>query len=170
MAVSPLRLDHVALWVADRNPIAQFATAHLGMHEIELTDKFTLLGSDARRGKLTLFASEGPREPGPLQHVAFRVSSFGAALSSLPRGIALEPSAGRVVFDVAGQLQVGLVETTTPVEYDLDHVTLAVPDPERSAAAWQLLGFHPARPLHGVARVGVAGAYLELVEGDGGQP
>ncbi len=165
-----MRLDHVALWVADRDSIAEFATAHLGMHEIDRTEKFTLIGSDARRGKLTLFAAEGPRDPGPLRHVAFRVSSFGAALSRLPTGIELEPSAGRVVFDVAEQLQVGLVEATTPVEYDLDHVTLAVPDPEASAAAWQLLGFHPARPLHGVVRVGVAGAYVELVEGDATQP
>jgi len=49
MAVSPLSLDHVALWVADRDRIAAFATAHLGMHEIERTDDFTLLGADARR-------------------------------------------------------------------------------------------------------------------------
>jgi len=62
----PQTLDHVALWVADRDPIADFVTAHLGMHVIERTDKFTLVGSDARRGKLTLFEAEGPRERGAL--------------------------------------------------------------------------------------------------------
>src|SRR5437667_309157 len=52
-------LDHVALWVEDRDSIADFAVAHLGMHVIERTERFTLVGSDARRGKLTLFAAEG---------------------------------------------------------------------------------------------------------------
>ena len=52
----PQTFDHVALWVADRDPIADFVTAHLGMHVIDRTDKFTLVGTDARRGKLTLFA------------------------------------------------------------------------------------------------------------------
>ena len=52
-------LDHIALWVEDRDLIADFATRHLGMHVIERTERFTLIGSDARRGKLTLFAEEG---------------------------------------------------------------------------------------------------------------
>ena len=65
----PETLDHVALWVADRDTIASFLTERLGMHVVDRTDKFTLVGSDARRGKLTLFAEEGPREPGALKHV-----------------------------------------------------------------------------------------------------
>ena len=40
--MEPTTLDHVALWVADRDAIADFATAHLGMHVIERTDRFTL--------------------------------------------------------------------------------------------------------------------------------
>ncbi len=67
-------LDHIALWVEDRDLIADFATRHLGMHVIERTEKFTLIGSDARRGKLTLFAETGPRERGALKHVALRVA------------------------------------------------------------------------------------------------
>src|SRR5262249_29260239 len=62
------------------------------------------------------------------------------------------------------------VEGQTPVEYDLDHIALTVPDPEASAQAWHLLGFHPARPRDGIARVGVAGAYLELVPGPRAEP
>jgi catechol 2,3-dioxygenase-like lactoylglutathione lyase family enzyme len=171
VAVSPLRLDHVALWVADRDPIAAFAVAHLGMHEIERTERFTLVGSDARRGKLTLFDAEGPREVGPLRHVALRVSSLDDAVAALPHGIELDRvRPGVAVFDVAEGLRVGLVEAPTPVEYDLDHVALGVPDPEASAAAWHLLGFHPARPRDGVVRVGVAGAHLELVPGADARP
>jgi catechol 2,3-dioxygenase-like lactoylglutathione lyase family enzyme len=46
--VRPRTLDHVALWVADRDSIARIATERLGMHVIERTDRFTLIGSDAR--------------------------------------------------------------------------------------------------------------------------
>ena len=157
MALSPLRLDHVALWVADRDPIASFAYAHLGMHEIERTDAFTLIGADARRFKLTLFAADGPRDRGPLQHIALRVSDLGRAEREL---------GGRPAAEVGDGLRIVLVEAQTAVEFDLDHVALAVPDPERSAEAWRLLGFHEARPgADGSVRVGVGGAYVELVPG-----
>ena len=154
MAVSPLRLDHVALWVEDRDCIASVAQSRLGMHEIERTDAFTLIGADAERFKLTLLAAEGPRDPAPLQHVALRVSDLAGAEAAL----------GSLSVELGDGLKIVLVEGETPVEYDLDHVALAVPDPEASAQAWQLLGFHPARPAaDGAARVGLAGAYLELL-------
>lgn len=161
MAVSPLRLDHVALWVEDRERIASFATEKLGMHEIERTDDFTLVGAHAERFKLTLFAAEGPRDPGPLQHVALRVSDLAQAEAALGSATA-GPGEG---------LRIVLVEGETPVEYDLDHIALAVPNPGASADAWHLLGFHPARPAgDGVVRVGLAGAYLELLPGPTTQP
>jgi catechol 2,3-dioxygenase-like lactoylglutathione lyase family enzyme len=154
MAVSPLRLDHVALWVEDRDSMAALAIERLGMHEIERTDAFTLIGANAERFKLTLFAAEGAREPGPLQHIALRVSDLARAEAAL----------GSLSVELGEGLQIVLVEGETPVEYDLDHVALAVPDPEASAQAWQLLGFHQARPAaDGAARVGLAGAYLELL-------
>ena len=53
----PRTLDHVALWVADRDSIVSIATERLGMHVIDRTERFTLIGADARRGKLTLFAA-----------------------------------------------------------------------------------------------------------------
>src|SRR5689334_18620047 len=113
------RLDHVALWVADRDAVADFAVAHLGMHVIERTERFTLVGADARRGKLTLFAAPGPRERGALGHVALRVSDLGAARARLPAGLG-----DRESFEVAEGLHVALVEAPTDVEYDLDHVAL----------------------------------------------
>ena len=48
------------------------------MHVIERTDRFTLVGSDARRGKLTLFEAEGPRESGALARIGLRVSAGSA--------------------------------------------------------------------------------------------
>jgi catechol 2,3-dioxygenase-like lactoylglutathione lyase family enzyme len=157
--VKPTSLDHVALWVADRDRIAAFATAHLGMHVIERTDRFTLVGSDARRGKLTLFAADGPRERGALAHVGLRVSDLEAARSALPPGT---PE----VFDVGDGLLLTLVEGETDVEYDLDHVALLSPDPEAAARGWLRYGFSQAGP----ARVEVGGAHLELHDGDPAEP
>jgi catechol 2,3-dioxygenase-like lactoylglutathione lyase family enzyme len=153
--VNPTSLDHVALWVADRDMIAGYATAHLGMHVIERTDRFTLVGSDARRGKLTLFEAEGPRERGALERVGLRVSDLEAARAALPAGT---PD----VFGVGEGLLVTLVQGETDVEYDLDHVALRSPDPEEAARQWLRFGFEPAGP----GRVEVGGAYLELVEGE----
>jgi catechol 2,3-dioxygenase-like lactoylglutathione lyase family enzyme len=158
--VKPTSLDHVALWVADRDPIAEFATAHLGMHVIERTDRFTLVGSDARRGKLTLFAAEGPRERGALARVGLRVSDLAAARAALPEDT---PE----VFEVGEGLSLTLVEGATDVEYDLDHVALFSPDPEAAAREWLRYGF---RATDDTARVEVGGAFLELVEGDPGEP
>src|SRR6478735_5668935 len=119
----PSSLDHVAVWAADRAPIARFATEHLGMHVIEETDRFTLVGSDARRGKLTLFAEEGPRERGALARIGLRVSDLAAARAQLPDGT---PD----VFDIGEGLLVTLVEGDTDVDYDFDHVALYSADPE----------------------------------------
>jgi catechol 2,3-dioxygenase-like lactoylglutathione lyase family enzyme len=157
--VNPTSLDHVALWVADPDSIAEFLVGHLGMHVIERTERFTLAGSDARHGKLTLFAAEGPREPGALARIGLRVSDLEAARSSLP---ARTPD----VFDVGEGLRLTLVEGDTDVEYDLDHVALLSPDPEAAAREWLRFGFTSAGP----ARVRVGGAFLELHEGDPGDP
>ena len=135
-------LDHIALWVEDRDRIADFATRHLGMHVIDRTDKFTLIGSDARRGKLTLFAEEGPRERGALKHVALRVASLSAAREALPAAETADD--GSVFVDVSEGLRIGLVEAPTEVDYDFDHVALFSSAPEETALAYQDLGFRPA--------------------------
>src|SRR3954463_8443302 len=102
--MNPTKLDHVAYWLADRDTVADFVTEHLGMHVIDRTEKFTLLGSNARRGKITLFGADGPRERGALEHVAFRVSDLDAALGTLPDGLGLDrPRAGEVYFDVGSE-------------------------------------------------------------------
>ena len=53
--MNPRILDHIALWVADRDSIADLDMERLGMHVIDRTDRYTLLGADARRGNVTLF-------------------------------------------------------------------------------------------------------------------
>jgi catechol 2,3-dioxygenase-like lactoylglutathione lyase family enzyme len=156
--MEPRTLDHIAFWVADRTPIVSFCERHLGMHVIADEANFTLVGSNARHGKLTLFDADGPREAGPLKHVGLRVSDLAAARTALPEG------AGDV-FDIGEVIFVTLVEAPTDVEYDLDHVALWAADPEATAAEYLRYGFEPAGP----ARVEVGGAFVELHEGDPSQ-
>jgi hypothetical protein len=152
-AVRPKTLDHVALWVEDRDAIAEQCERDLGMHVIERTDRFTLMGADARRGKLTLFAADGPREQGALKHVAFRVDGGSEQDLELGQGVAVK-----------------VVRAPTDVDYDLDHVALFSADPEATARAYERYGFDPAEPRDGVPRVEVGGAYVEFHPGEPGDP
>jgi catechol 2,3-dioxygenase-like lactoylglutathione lyase family enzyme len=169
-SVQPETLDHVALWVADRDRIADFVTTKAGMHVVDRTDAFTLVGSDARRGKLTLFAAEGPREQGALKHVALRVSSLGEAIGDLD-GSVERPREGEAYVDVSEGLRLGFVEAPTEVEYDLDHVALRSSSPGETAEAYERLGFEaaPVGPS-GAPRVEVGGAFVEFHEGEPGDP
>src|SRR4051795_10168870 len=82
-ATRPSSLDHVALWTDARKPLAAFLCDHLGMHVIEETDTFTLVGVDAKLGKLTLFDAEGPRERGSIERIALRVGNLETAAGPL---------------------------------------------------------------------------------------
>ena len=161
-SILPTSLDHVALWLADRDTVAALACDHLGMHVIERTEKFTLVGSDARRGKLTLFAADGPREPGALASVVLRVSDLERALAALPGELEVSRGADGVArFATPEGLQLGLAERETDLEYDLDHVVLRVEDVEASATALADLGFERDGD-----RLAVAGKWVRL-EGGG---
>ena len=167
--MNPTKLDHVAYWVADRDPVAEFLTTYLGMHVIDRTETFTLVGSNARRGKLTLFDADGPRERGALEYVALRVSNLEAALDELPSGLEVDrPRPGEAYFDVGGEgVRLGLVEADTDVEFDLDHVALRSKSPEETAGEYASLGFAPAAPgPSGAPRVEVGGAFVEFHPGE----
>ncbi len=148
-------LDHVALWVADRTRMVDAAT-EIGLRVIEQTDRFTLLGTDARRGKLTLFDAPGsdgaaPRERGALERIGLRVSALDGR----------DP-----VIDLGEGLELVLVEVETDSELDLDHVALVSADPAAAALQWRALGFAPGDD----GRLEVGGAWLELRQGDPGTP
>ena len=171
--MNPSKLDHVAYWVADRDTIAEFVTTYLGLHVIDRTDRFTLVGSNARRGKITLFDAEPPRERGALKHVAFRVSRLDTAVRALPDGLDLErPRDGEAYFDVGDEgVRLGLVEADTDVEYDLDHVALFSQHPQKTAGEYGALGFTAAgEGASGAPRVEVGGAFVEFHTGDPGEP
>ena len=156
-------LDHVALWVADRDRIAEFLTSHTGMHVVDRTDRFTLVGSDARRGKLTLFVEDGPREPGVLSRIGLRVHDLDSALASLPSELVVERRNGRAEFDVGEGIRLALVETDEGIDYDLDHVAFRVPDPAATHDRLAELGFEVD---DGVLRAGDATILLEQGEAE----
>jgi catechol 2,3-dioxygenase-like lactoylglutathione lyase family enzyme len=159
-------LDHVALWVADRDRLADLLTRHLGMHVIERTDAFPLVGADARRGKLTLFAAEGEREAGQLSRVGLQVTNLDAALSALPKGLEIElREDGSVLFDAFEGLRLALVEVNAGADYDLHHVALRVPDPRRTLAGLTELGFVEAD-----GKLFAAGTEVRLERGGRGTP
>jgi catechol 2,3-dioxygenase-like lactoylglutathione lyase family enzyme len=157
-------LDHVALWVADRGAIAEILTGQLGMHVIDQTDTFTLVGADARRGKLTLFDAEGPRNAGALTHIALRVPNLEQALARVELPVQ-KTRLGDAHTLLPEGLQIVLVEGDTST-VDLDHVAIAHEDPEAAAEAWERLGFTRAEPgPSGARRVEVGGAWIELRHG-----
>jgi catechol 2,3-dioxygenase-like lactoylglutathione lyase family enzyme len=170
--VEPKTLDHVAYWLADRDAVADFAVEHLGMHVIDRTDAFTLVGADARRGKLTLFAAEGPRQRGALEHVALRVANLERALAELPDGLDVERRRdGEAYFELGEGVAFGLVEAETDLDYDLDHVALRSADPQATASEYGSLGFRAASPgPSGCPRVEVGGAFIEFQPGEPGAP
>jgi catechol 2,3-dioxygenase-like lactoylglutathione lyase family enzyme len=170
--VNPKTLDHVAYWLADRDAVADFAVRHLGMHVIDRTDAFTLVGADARRGKLTLFAADGPRERGALEHVALRVSDLEHALAELPEDLELDRRReGEAYFELGEGVALGLVEAETDLDYDLDHVALRSADPQATSSEYGSLGFGAAPSgRSGCPRVEVGGAWIEFQPGEPGAP
>jgi catechol 2,3-dioxygenase-like lactoylglutathione lyase family enzyme len=163
--VHPRSLDHVALWVAEREPLSALLCDHLGMHVIEETESFTLVGVDAKLGKITLFDADPPRSPGALERVVLRVRDLDDVVARLP--LEIERDADGVVFDAPDGLRLGLAEGDG-VDFDLDHVVLRLPDPERAARELAAMGFE-RRDGH----VAVADRDVRLVEGspeDGGRP
>jgi catechol 2,3-dioxygenase-like lactoylglutathione lyase family enzyme len=161
--MEPHSFDHVALWVSERDAIAGFAYSHLGMHEIERTDSFTLCGVDAKLGKLTLFDAEGPREAGALERIVLRVADVERALGELPPGVAVQrdEDSGTAAFAGPAGLPLGLV-AGAGTDYDVDHVVLRVSDPAAAAAAFGHLGFE-ARD----GRLHVGDRHVRLVPGGG---
>jgi len=153
-------LDHVAVWVADRDRLSDFLLEVLDVHVVDRTNAFTLVGADGRRGKLTLFDADGPREAGSLESVGFRVSSLERALDRLPDAVRVDVEDGEATLVAPEDLRLRLVEAPTDLEYDLDHVSLAVHDRRGAHDRLSTLGFEV---VDGELRAGAAS--IRLVEG-----
>jgi catechol 2,3-dioxygenase-like lactoylglutathione lyase family enzyme len=164
---APTSLDHVALWVDDREPLATFLCDHLGMHVIEDTDTFTLVGIDAKLGKLTLFDADGPRQRGALERIVLRVRELEPVLGSLPFET-MRQGDGVAAFEAPAGVPLGLVEAAGE-HFDLDHVVLGLSDPESATRALAEMGFE--RREDGCVAVG--DRHVRIVRGhaaDGARP
>ena len=140
-------LDHVALWVDQRDELATFLCDVCGMHEIDRTDTFTLVGGDAREGKLTLFEAKGPRALGVLDRIVLRTPDLGLAVERswasgfTPRSNGDSHCECGVVIDGPANVPLGLMQRDGAAIVDLDHLVLRVPDPIRAARKLTALGF-----------------------------
>jgi catechol 2,3-dioxygenase-like lactoylglutathione lyase family enzyme len=162
-AMRPTSLDHVALWTAERERHSALLCEHLGMHEIERTDAFTLVGVDARQGKLTLFDAPGPRDPGALARVVLRVGDLAGAVERLPAELVLSRDGDVATLDAPEGLVLGLVERPDcELDYDVDHVELRVSDVDAAGAALAELGFDREGD-----RLVVADRFVRLLDGGG---
>jgi catechol 2,3-dioxygenase-like lactoylglutathione lyase family enzyme len=133
--------DHIALWTAERDELARLLTDGCGMHVVDRTDAFTLVGGDARRGKVTLFAAEAPRDRGVLERIVVRVPRLDDARRLLVEaGYAVEGEGDEILVEAPDGVRLGVVEDSSTDAPDLDRVVLTVPDPEVTAAGLAELG------------------------------
>ena len=138
------RLDHIALYMGDRDAAAGFLSTRLGFHVVDHTERYTLVGAGGRLGKLTLFdAPQGTTpSPGEIERIVIRVTDPEAAATRLPRGA--EPSDGGYSFTGPEGLPLALVPGEGEfTDYDLEGFVLRSGSPEESARTFVEMGFAP---------------------------
>ena len=157
--VEPLALDSVGLAVCDPAALVAFLCDHVGMHELDRTPDRTLVGAGDRAATLTLVAAERTREAGALRRLVLRVADVERAVAALPAGTAVEGDLiERAGFQAPEGLRLGFTLVAGGgIDYDVDHLSLRVAEPELTTVALAEAGFVPrARALH------VADKYVAL--------
>jgi catechol 2,3-dioxygenase-like lactoylglutathione lyase family enzyme len=140
------KLDHIALYMSDRDAAAEFLTSYLGFHVVDRTDRYTLVGAGGRIGKLTLFDSPEGTEPSPgvIDRINVRVLDTESAAARLPQGIDIESRDGEYLFTGPEGLSLALVPGEGDfTDYDLEGLTLRFRDPEGAARDLVKMGFTP---------------------------
>ena len=162
------KLDHIALYMSDRDTAAGFFTSYLGFHVVDRTDRYTLVGAGGRIGKLTLFDATQGAEPTPglIERIEVRVEDPELVAARLPEGTGVEPYDGGSLFGGPEGLPFALVRGEGDfTDYDLDGLVLRSGDPEGSARGFVEMGFAPAEDATTVE----AGEYrLRLVHSESG--
>jgi catechol 2,3-dioxygenase-like lactoylglutathione lyase family enzyme len=139
-------LDHIAIYMGDRDAAARFLTTYLGFHVVDHTERYTLVGAGGRLGKLTLFdAPQGTTpSPGEIGRITIRVADPEAAAKELPPEANAEPSDGGYSFTGPEGLPLALVPGEGEfANYDLEGFTLRFHSPEESARKLVEMGFAP---------------------------
>jgi catechol 2,3-dioxygenase-like lactoylglutathione lyase family enzyme len=137
------KLDHVALYMRDRDAAADFLTSYLGFHVVDRTDRYTLVGAGGRIGKLTLFDAPDGTEPipGVIERILVRVDDPDSAAARLPEADSTE---GGYNFPGPEGLPFALVRGEGDfTDYDLEGLVLRSGDPEGSARGFVEMGFAP---------------------------
>ena len=138
------RLDHIALYMGDRDAAAGFLSTRLGFHVVDHTERYTLVGAGGRLGKLTLFDAPQGTTPsqGEIERIVIRVADPEAAATRLPREA--EPSDGGYFFTGPEGLPLALVPGEGEfTDYDLEGFVLRSGSPEESARTFVEMGFAP---------------------------
>ncbi|HEU4494545.1 MAG TPA: VOC family protein, partial [Rubrobacteraceae bacterium] len=134
------RLDHVALYMRDRDAVADFLTSHLGFHVVDRTDRYTLVGAGGRIGKLTLFDAPSGSEPTPgvIERILIRVNDPELAAARLA-GVGVAGDEYR--FSAPEGLPLALVSGEGEfADYDLECIVLRSGDPEDAARGFVEMG------------------------------
>lgn len=153
-------LDHVAVRVTDRDGTAERLCEVLGFHVMERNDRLTLVGRDARRGKVTLFDAAARPDPGPLRSIAVAVDGVDAVAARAEGRLRVEQlGPGEVRLSTGDGLTVDAIDRPGLVAGDLERVVLAVSDPEAARQDLLRLGFAPGAGGEVVA--GVTSVRLE---------
>ncbi len=140
------KLDHIALYMSDRDAAADFLTSYVGFHIVDHTDRYTLVGAGGRIGKLTLFdAPEGTTpSPGPIERINLRVADPETAVARLPAETDIMSRDGGFLATGPEGLPLALVPGEGDfTEYDLEGLVLRSGDPEASARGFVEMGFAP---------------------------
>jgi catechol 2,3-dioxygenase-like lactoylglutathione lyase family enzyme len=140
------KLDHIALYMNDRDAAADFLTSYLGLHVVDHTDRYTLVGAGGRIGKLTLFDApeDTPSSRGIIERINLRVANPETAVARLPAEADLMSRDGGYLFTGPEGLPLALVPGGGDfTEYDLEGLVLRSGDPEGSAHGFVKMGFAP---------------------------
>lgn len=140
------KLDHIALYMRDRDAAAGFLTAHLGFHVVDHTDRYTLVGAGGRVGKLTLFDAPRGTEPAPgvIERINIRVVDPASAAARLPQEVGVESRDGTYFFTGPEGLPFAFIRGEGDfTDYDLEGLVLRSGDPESSARDFLKMGFEP---------------------------
>ncbi|MBA3702804.1 MAG: VOC family protein [Actinomycetota bacterium] len=138
------KLDHIALYMGDRDAAAGFLTTYLGFHVVDHTERYTLVGAGGRLGKLTLFDTPQGTTPSPgeIERITIRVADPEAAAARLPGDAGAEPHDGGYSFTGPEGLPLALVPGEGEfADYDLGGFVLRSGSPEESARTFVEMGF-----------------------------